>query len=113
MTDDSNVVPIDNARKNGKTWRITAVRYKQGQVLVQDSEGKQEVVNAFVLNIQWLDREPSRLITNNGDKGHKDINIPIPIGITKEQLYAILMGIPEQLDAHLDGVVNPEDGGAA
>lgn len=107
-TQPDNVVPIHQDPKN--PWRITAVRYKQGQVMIEEGEGNKTVSNAFVLNIQFLDREPSKLITaTEGDKGHKDFNIPIPVGIRADQLYTILMSAPEQIQAHLDGTAHTPD----
>jgi len=90
--------------ERGSPWRVTGVRYREGQVLLQGSDGSAKVTNAFVLNIQFLDREPSRLITNSpGDHGFRSINIPIPIGVSEEQLYQVLKQVEPQVRRLLHG----------
>lgn len=120
MTEDTdqpqdNVVSLDEAReaKQENPWRITAVRYKEGTVLLKGPDGKQYGTNAFILNIQFLDRAESKVVVaNQGHKGYKDINIPIPIGLPAEQFYEILRQIPEQIQAHLEWRA-PDPEGAA
>lgn len=110
MTDEGNVVHLDDIRKHKNPWRITGLKYMDKddhgnpiQMMTVDPDGKQCVVRGIILHIQFLDREPSKLITVDGDKGHKGINVPIPLGMPADGLYAILRALPEQIQAHLDG----------
>lgn len=116
MSDDDKVVSLDEARDKKNPWRITGIKYmnkddhgNQIQMMTHNAKGEQQIVPGIILHIQFLDREPSKLITADGDKGHKGINIPIPLGLPAEGLYHILRSLPEQIQAHLDGVAPPSD----
>lgn len=86
---------------NPQTWRLTNIRTAKVQMQMEESG---EVVPGIQFHLSFLDREPSKLITKNGDRGHKHVQFAIPNGVRAEQLYDLFRQLPEAIESHL----NPE-----